>query len=66
MLGRLGSNDLTGAAALIGRQAEFSNSVAALAGTAPAQWNWSLPAPPAIRQQSEQPDGSLCILIFMN
>jgi len=47
MLGRLGSNDLTGAAALIGRRAEFGNSVAALSGEGPAQWRWTLPATPA-------------------
>lgn len=44
MLGRLGTNDLTGASGLIGRQAEFSNSVSALSGSAPAQWRWSLPS----------------------
>lgn len=43
MLSHLGGKDLTGAAALIGRQAEFSNSVAALSGAAPAQWTWSVP-----------------------
>jgi len=43
MLGKLGGNDLTGAAGLIGRQAEFNNSVAALAGGGSARWTWSLP-----------------------
>jgi len=44
MLSRLGTNDLTAAAGLIGREAEFSNSVAALSGTSPAAWRWSLPS----------------------
>lgn len=44
MLGKLGGNDLTGASGLIGRQAEFGNSVAALTARTPAQWSWSLPS----------------------
>ena len=44
MLGKLGGNDLTGASGLIGRQAEFGNSVAALTGNAAAQWSWRLPS----------------------
>ena len=42
MLGRMSANDMTEAAALIGREAEFDSVIAGL-GDEPASWNWSLP-----------------------
>lgn len=44
VLSRLGTNDLTAASGLIGREAEFSSSVAALSDAASARWRWSVPA----------------------
>jgi flagellar basal-body rod modification protein FlgD len=43
VLSRLGTNDLTAASGLIGREGEFGSSVAALSDTAPATWRWSMP-----------------------
>ena len=42
LLGRMSANDMTEAAALIGREAEFDSVVAGL-GDESANWNWSLP-----------------------
>lgn len=42
LLGRMSASDMSQAADLIGREAEFDSSIAGL-GSAPASWSWSLP-----------------------
>nr|WP_294168672.1 flagellar hook assembly protein FlgD [uncultured Sphingomonas sp.] len=43
LLGRMSANDMTEAAGLIGREAEFDSVIAGLGGGAPASWSWTLP-----------------------
>jgi flagellar basal-body rod modification protein FlgD len=43
MLGRLSANDMTQAAALIGREVEFDSVIAGHGDGAAASWSWSLP-----------------------
>jgi flagellar basal-body rod modification protein FlgD len=47
MLDRMSSDDLTSAAQLIGRTAEFDSSVSGLTTDHPAEWRWNASAKPA-------------------
>ena len=42
LLARMSASDMTQAAGLIGREAEFDSSISGL-GNRPASWNWSVP-----------------------